>query len=69
MRRVTLRGHDAILKRVLIHVCAFNLGIVMRKLFGNGTPRGLFYRLFIHIFRRYLLMCVVYWNILENRDK
>ena len=41
MRRVYLRGHQNILKRVLIHTCAFNLGIVMRNLVGHGTPRGL----------------------------
>ena len=41
MRRVYLRRHPNILKRLLVHVAAFNLGLVMRKLFGKGTPRGL----------------------------
>ncbi len=41
MRRVWLRGHENILKRYLIHVSAFNLGLVMRGLLGTGTPRGL----------------------------
>src|SRR5262250_260100 len=41
MRRVHLRRHPNILKRLLMHVAAFNLGLVMRKLFGQGTPRGL----------------------------
>src|SRR5215469_7526757 len=41
MRRVHLRRHSNILKRLLLHVAAFNLGLVMRKLFGKGTPRGL----------------------------
>ena len=41
MRRVHLRGRLNILKRYLVHVAAFNLGLVMRKLFGVGTPRGL----------------------------
>lgn len=41
MRRVWLRGHDNILKRYLVHVSGFNLGLVMRQLFGAGTPRGL----------------------------
>ena len=41
MRRVWLRGHENILKRYLIHVSAFNLGLVMRELLGSGTPRGL----------------------------
>ena len=41
MRRTHLRGHTNILKRVLIHAGGFNLGPVMRHLFGIGTPRGL----------------------------
>ncbi len=40
MRRVHLRGHDNILKRLLIHLCGFNLALVMRKHTGKGTPRG-----------------------------
>ena len=40
MRRTHLRGSQNILKRVLIHVGAFNLGLVMRQLLGKGTPRG-----------------------------
>jgi len=45
MRRTHLRGHDNILKRVLVHVGAFNLGLVLRKRLGAGTPRGLAARL------------------------
>jgi transposase len=41
MRRTHLRGHQNILKRMLIHVAGFNLGLVMRKVTGRGTPRGL----------------------------
>jgi len=41
MRRTHLRGHKNILKRLLVHASAFNLGLVMRKLFGVGTPRRL----------------------------
>ncbi len=41
MRRAHLRHHPNILKRLLVHVAAFNLGLVMRKLLGRGTPRGL----------------------------
>lgn len=40
MRRVHLRGSENIRKRVLIHVGAFNLGLVMRMMTGAGTPRG-----------------------------
>jgi transposase len=41
MRRTHLRRHDNIIKRLLIHAGAFNLGLVMRKISGCGTPRGL----------------------------
>ena len=41
MRRTYLRGHPNILKRVLVHVSGFNLGLLMRRLMGVGTPRGL----------------------------
>ena len=38
-RRVRLRGRDNVRKRYLAHVAALNLGLVMRTLFGHGTPR------------------------------
>jgi len=41
LRRTHLRGHQNILKRVLIHAGAFNLGRLLRRLLGLGTPRGL----------------------------
>ena len=41
LRRTHLRGHPNILKRLLVHVCAFNLGLLMRQLTGVGTPRSL----------------------------
>jgi transposase len=41
MRRTHLRGHPNILKRLLLHVSGFNLGLLMRTLFGIGTPRSL----------------------------
>ena len=40
LRRVHLRGRENILKRVLIHGSALNLGLLMRKSVGAGTPRG-----------------------------
>jgi transposase len=40
MRRTHLRQNENILKRLLIHVAGFNLGLLMRKLVGCGTPRG-----------------------------
>jgi transposase len=41
LRRVHLRGRSNVLKRVLIHTAALNLGILMRLIIGVGTPRGL----------------------------
>ena len=41
MRRTHLRGHDNILKRLVIHVGGFNLALVMRKMIGIGKPRRL----------------------------
>ena len=41
MRRTHLRGHANILKRLLVHTGAFNVGLLMRTLIGVGTPRGL----------------------------
>ena len=39
MRRAWLRGRENIHKRYLIHVAGFNLGVLMRALHGQGTPR------------------------------
>ena len=41
MRRTHLHHHQNILKRLLIHVGAFNLSLLFRKTSGAGTPRGL----------------------------
>jgi transposase len=41
MRRCTLRGHENILKRLLIHVGAFNISLILRTMLGAGKPREL----------------------------
>jgi len=41
MRRTYLRGRDNILKRLLIHAAAFNIALLVRKLYGIGKPRTL----------------------------
>lgn len=41
MRRLHLRGRENILKRLLIHTAAFNLGLLLRSQIGSGTPRQL----------------------------
>ncbi len=40
MRRTHLRRRENILKRQLIHVCAFNLSLIFRQILGAQTPRG-----------------------------
>jgi len=45
MGRTHLRGHENILKRLLLHVGAFNLSLIFRSLLGAGTPRELRNRL------------------------
>jgi hypothetical protein len=40
MRRTWLRGLDNVAKRYRIQVAAHNLGLLMRALFGAGTPRA-----------------------------
>jgi transposase len=40
MRRVHLRGDANIEKRYIIHLAGFNLGLLLRSLFGVGTPKG-----------------------------
>ena len=40
-RRSWLTGIDNVRKRYLISAAAHNLGVLMRKLFKMGTPRGL----------------------------
>jgi transposase len=60
MRRCHLRGRENILKRQLIHVGAFNLSLILRKLLGAGTPRelrnravSLVLRLFLWLVRQF----------------
>jgi len=38
MRRTWLRGRENVHKRYLVHAAGHNLGILMRALFGAGTP-------------------------------
>ena len=59
MRRTHLKRHDNISKRLLVHVGAFNLSLVMRKLTGVGKPRRL-QSLFSSIF----MLLLSLWNAL-----
>jgi hypothetical protein len=58
MRRVYLRGHTNIRKRLLIHTAGFNLGLLIRRLIGVGTPRGLQGR---------LIVIATLWSLLRSR--
>ena len=62
MRRTHLRGHGNILKRLLVHVAAGNLGLWMRTLTGIGTPRGLQGR-----WAAVLAICFTLWVFLRDR--
>ena len=68
MRRVHLRGHHNILKRVLLHAGALNLGLLMRTLFGVGTPRGLQGRvaaIFIAVYS-FTRLSETFWTLLSR---
>jgi transposase len=56
MRRTHLRGHKNILKRLLIHVGAFNLSLIFRSRLGSGTPRELRNRQSALLFVLFLLL-------------
>ena len=60
-RRSHLRGLEEIRKRYSIHAAARNLSLVLRKLLGAGTPRGLMglWRRFTSIFRVELLQKLI----------
>ena len=67
MRRVHLRGHPNIRKRLLVHVAGCNLGLLLRHLIGVGTPRSLQGRaaaLFRALFRQ-CRDCGAFWDALR----
>jgi transposase len=66
MRRTHLRGHSNILKRLLIHAGAFNLGLLMRQVIGIGTPRGLQGRLATVLATLWVLMSALPRRALES---
>lgn len=63
MRRTHLRGHENILKRLLVHSGALNLGLLMRQALGVGTPRGLQSR-----FRAVLSLLMTLWRYLMTNN-
>ena len=71
MRRTHLRGHPNILKRLLIHAGAFNLGLLLRHQAGAGTPRGLASAIAqaLHCFRTFLRTLIEPWTHSNNRGR
>jgi transposase len=61
MRRLHVRGDKNITKRLLLQAAAFNLSLVMRKLFKAGTPRG-YGDLVAAVRRAISLHWTVIWN-------
>ena len=59
-RRAWLRGLKKVSKRYLIQVAARNLGLILRKLFGVGTPRSL--QGLCGLFCALYLAIRTYWN-------
>ena len=67
MRRVHLRGHPNIRKRLLVHVAGCNLGLLLRHLIGVATPRSLQGRaaaLLRALFRQFR-DCGAFWDALR----
>ena len=62
MRRTHLRGQGNILKRLLVHAAACNLGLWMRTLTGIGTPRGLQGRL-----AAVMAFCFTLWVLVRDQ--
>jgi transposase len=58
-----VRGHENLLKRLLVHASAFNLGLWMRRLFGIGTPRALQGRAVALLVGLRLLWALIYEEI------
>jgi transposase len=56
LRRVHVRRRGNVLKRVLVHAAAANLGLLMRTRYGVGTPRGLQGRV-VAVFAALLVFC------------
>jgi Transposase and inactivated derivatives len=71
MRRCTLRGTINILKRQLIHVGAFNISLVLRKMLGAGTPRELKNHamdLILRLFGCFIRLCGAVRRLLSHAD-
>jgi transposase len=64
LRRMHVRGHENVLKRLLVHAGAFNLGLWMRTLFGVGTPRSL-----QGLVAALGAMIAAVWTLIDDQDQ
>jgi transposase len=62
MRRLHLRGRNNILKRLLVHAGAGNLGLLLRAQFGMGTPKG-----WADLLPAIFVTCLTLWATLVRR--
>jgi len=73
MRRTHLKKHENIFKRLLIHAAGFNLSLILRKLFGLGTARGLqglsalIFELISALWKALAARRAIYWTALRFR--
>lgn len=61
--RMTIRGRENVTKRYLIHAAAYNLGLVMRAIFGQGTPKGMAEALGRLIMQIFILLAAIFTPI------
>jgi transposase len=67
-RRTWLCGLDNLRKRYQIAAAAHNLGVLMRSLFGIGTPRGL--QAFVDLaLALYLAILTLHWRIIARAGR
>ncbi|MFQ5427210.1 MAG: transposase [Gaiellales bacterium] len=56
LRRMTLRGMEKVRKRYVLYGAAYNLALLMRRICGRGTPRGLAARLAATVFALWIAL-------------
>lgn len=67
LARMTLRGFENVTKRYLIHAAAYNLGLIMRAIFGQGTPKGMADAIKRFVFEL-LSLFVAIWTLVTRRN-
>jgi transposase len=58
LRHLTVTGHAQVQKRIWLQAAAFNLGAVMRKTLGAGTPK----RLAAALVAFCAALCAIFWH-------